>query len=85
MLANAWQRLLVAHLNVEVDQLMTKRREFVAEAEHVDAGLVSGPNVRIVLLLLSLVQHVASRILQHHVNIVLATGDDLSAIGNSDG
>ena len=77
MLAGAWQWLLFAYLNIEVDQFMAECREFVAEAEHVDTGLIGGPNVRIVLLLLALVQNVTSRIFQDHVNVILATGDDL--------
>ena len=71
------QRLLLADLEVEVDDLVGEGGELVAEAELVDARLVWCPGEAVVLLLHVFVQRLSVRSREFHVHIVLTPCDHL--------
>jgi hypothetical protein len=65
------ERLLVAHLEIHVDQLVRERGEFITEADDVDPRVLRRERVRIELHLDLFVNDLAFRVLQVDVDIVL--------------
>ena len=71
------QGLLLANLEVEVDDLVGEGGELVAETELVDACLVRCPGEAVVLLLHVFVQRLSVWSREFHVHIVLTPCDHL--------
>jgi hypothetical protein len=79
-----WQGCFIAYLKIHVYQLVAEGRELVGETGFVLARHVSRPCVGVVLLLHLFVDHILSRISYAHVNIVMATSDNLNTGGYCD-
>ena len=71
------QRLLLANLEVEVDDLVGEGGELVAETELVDACLVRCPGEAVVRLLHVFVQRLSVRSREFHVHVVVTAFDPL--------
>ena len=86
MFSDAGQRILLAHLEIDVDQLVRESREFVGEAGLVFSSHVGRERVTVVLLLDLFIHHVLSRSGEDDVNVVVAASHNLKpdSLGSND-